>query len=266
MSISGQGSTSITITGAPVTGTGAAGQLTLWDSSTTITGKTTFLWDLTNGIDAPNMFDNVGRLDSFTGALAGRSLTTGSNNTGGGHSALGSLTTGSDNTGYGESALSSVTTTNSNTGVGSSALKDIRTTCSANTALGALAGRWSGTGTTNGTYIGYNAGVTSASGFAGSGITMVGANSEQTVDALSDASTLGAGVTLSGSHRIVLGSGTVTDVFCGSESALAVVRGKTANMNTIPVFADNATAITGGLVAGDLYRTGSDPDPVCVVH
>jgi len=31
-------------------------------------------------------------------------------------------------------------------------------------------------------------------------------------------------------------------------------------------FANNAAAIAGGLVAGDLYRTGGDPDTVCIVH
>ena len=34
----------------------------------------------------------------------------------------------------------------------------------------------------------------------------------------------------------------------------------------LPVHANNAAAITGGLAAGDLYRTGADPDMVCVVH
>lgn len=34
----------------------------------------------------------------------------------------------------------------------------------------------------------------------------------------------------------------------------------------IPVFANNAAAIAGGLTAGAFYRTGADPDPVCVVH
>jgi hypothetical protein len=38
------------------------------------------------------------------------------------------------------------------------------------------------------------------------------------------------------------------------------------NIANLSVYADNAAAITGGLVAGDLYRTGSDPDPVCIVH
>ena len=34
----------------------------------------------------------------------------------------------------------------------------------------------------------------------------------------------------------------------------------------IPIYATNAAAITGGLTAGAFYRTGADPDPVCVVH
>jgi len=34
----------------------------------------------------------------------------------------------------------------------------------------------------------------------------------------------------------------------------------------LPVYADNVAAITGGLAVGAFYRTGDDPDPVCVVH
>ena len=34
----------------------------------------------------------------------------------------------------------------------------------------------------------------------------------------------------------------------------------------LPIYANNAAAITGGLTAGAFYRTGADPDPVCVVH
>ena len=34
----------------------------------------------------------------------------------------------------------------------------------------------------------------------------------------------------------------------------------------LPIYANNAAAVTGGLVAGDFYRTGADPDVVCVVH
>jgi hypothetical protein len=34
----------------------------------------------------------------------------------------------------------------------------------------------------------------------------------------------------------------------------------------LPVYANNAAAIAGGLTPGAFYRTGGDPDPVCVVH
>jgi hypothetical protein len=38
------------------------------------------------------------------------------------------------------------------------------------------------------------------------------------------------------------------------------------NIPGLQVFANNAAAISGGLSTGDLYRTGANPDPVCVVH
>jgi hypothetical protein len=34
----------------------------------------------------------------------------------------------------------------------------------------------------------------------------------------------------------------------------------------LPVYANNAAAVAGGLAVGDIYRTGGNPDPVCVVH
>lgn len=40
----------------------------------------------------------------------------------------------------------------------------------------------------------------------------------------------------------------------------------TVAATALSVFANNAAAITGGLVAGDFYRTGGNPDQVCVVH
>ncbi len=33
-----------------------------------------------------------------------------------------------------------------------------------------------------------------------------------------------------------------------------------------PIYANNAAAVAGGLVAGQTYRTGADPDVLCVVH
>lgn len=38
------------------------------------------------------------------------------------------------------------------------------------------------------------------------------------------------------------------------------------NLPHLQIFANNAAAISGGLVVGDLYRTGADPDVVCIVH
>lgn len=37
-------------------------------------------------------------------------------------------------------------------------------------------------------------------------------------------------------------------------------------LSDLPIFANNAAAIAGGLIAGQFYRTGADPDVVCVVH
>lgn len=35
---------------------------------------------------------------------------------------------------------------------------------------------------------------------------------------------------------------------------------------TLPVYANNAAAVAGGLPVGAFYRTGGDPDQVCIVH
>jgi hypothetical protein len=37
-------------------------------------------------------------------------------------------------------------------------------------------------------------------------------------------------------------------------------------LHGVLIFANNAAAITGGLSQGDLYRTGADPDVLCIVH
>jgi len=52
-------------------------------------------------------------------------------------------------------------------------------------------------------------------------------------------------------------------------SQKVVVGGKkngTPTMPNLSTYANNAAALAGGLVAGDLYRTNADPDIVCVVH
>jgi hypothetical protein len=39
------------------------------------------------------------------------------------------------------------------------------------------------------------------------------------------------------------------------------------NSPAIPaIYANNAAAVAGGLISGQIYRTGTDPDHLCVVH
>ncbi|MGH9716395.1 MAG: DUF2793 domain-containing protein [Candidatus Acidiferrales bacterium] len=47
---------------------------------------------------------------------------------------------------------------------------------------------------------------------------------------------------------------------------LGVASGGTGSAGALPEYANNAAAISGGLSAGSFYRTGGDPDAVCVVH
>lgn len=70
-----------------------------------------------------------------------------------------------------------------------------------------------------------------------------------------DAST---SVVLADAKLTVLSNGNVGIGTTGPTSKLQVVG--------IPIFATNATAITGGLTAGAFYRTGTDPDHLCIVH
>lgn len=46
----------------------------------------------------------------------------------------------------------------------------------------------------------------------------------------------------------------------------ALVTSGNVNFAGLPIFANNAAAVAGGLAVGDLYRTNADPDLVCVVH
>lgn len=36
--------------------------------------------------------------------------------------------------------------------------------------------------------------------------------------------------------------------------------------HNLPAYANNTAAKAGGLKVGDVYRTGGDPDLICVVH
>jgi hypothetical protein len=61
-------------------------------------------------------------------------------------------------------------------------------------------------------------------------------------------------------------SGNTTIVNDDTAQTISLNAANGISLSPLPVYANNAAAIGGGLVAGMLYRTGGDPDPVCVVH
>ena len=149
-----------------VSGTGSAGQVSYWSSTTSITGSNNFWWDSTNsrlgigtnnpqaslsisglvyqtGLGGSTYFGgNAGRVDDLsnnnnTGIGYGSlySNTTGYYNTALGNSSLYSNTTGYDNTAVGVASLLSNTTGVNNIALGNSSLRS-NTTGHENTALG----------------------------------------------------------------------------------------------------------------------------------
>lgn len=56
-----------------------------------------------------------------------------------------------------------------------------------------------------------------------------------------------------------------TDVLTVDTNGNMAVSGS-LKVSVLSIYANNAAAIAGGLTAGKLYRTGADPDVVCVVH
>jgi hypothetical protein len=46
----------------------------------------------------------------------------------------------------------------------------------------------------------------------------------------------------------------------------ALITASGISISSVPVYTNNAMAISSGLVAGNLYRLGGDPDYLCIVH
>lgn len=55
-------------------------------------------------------------------------------------------------------------------------------------------------------------------------------------------------------------------VYDYAQSGYGPLTAATLNLTSLDVHANNAAAIAGGLVAGDLYRSGANPDVVYIVH
>jgi len=158
-------------------------------------------------------------------------ITSGFDNFGIGTQALYNLTEGSDNQAYGYQVLYSVTTGQRNTGNGNSALKEA--TGDSNTAMGAAAGQHVAAGSNN-TFLGADAdasGCGSCQNSAG-----IGANASVTV-----------------SNRMVFGDSNVTDVFLGSETALAKVHAGGGTATKLACWkSDGKTLGWATMTAGDI--------------
>lgn len=62
------------------------------------------------------------------------------------------------------------------------------------------------------------------------------------------------------------GTNSVTTGRIRSTGRMYAESGIVAAVSGVPSYANNAAAIAGGLVAGRMYRTGADPDVLCIVH
>jgi hypothetical protein len=71
-------------------------------------------------------------------------------------------------------------------------------------------------------------------------------------------------VTVDSGASIICDSGST--IIFDSGSALVCEPGSSLSLLNLQIFANNGAAVAGGLVAGNVYRLGGDPDLLAVVH
>jgi len=213
--------------------------------------------------------NTTGSFNTVSGVNALFSNTTGTNNVASGRDALRSNTTGSFNTVSGVNALFSNTTGTNNTVSGVNALFS-NTTGTNNTVSGVNALRFNTTGTNN-TASGYQAGRYIADGATanetGSNSLFLGEDTRALADGQTNQIVIGQGAIGIGSNSVVLGNDSIVTTALNGNVGIGTTSPKSKlHVVGLPIYANNAAAIAGGLTAGAFYRTGDDPDPVCVVH
>lgn len=82
---------------------------------------------------------------------------------------------------------------------------------------------------------------------------------------LDDTSNAGFALEFNSSHQVI-GRGATAGANPRVVSELFRFDNRGGQLPNLPVHANNAAAVAAGEVVGRLYRTGADPDPVCVVH
>ena len=187
--------------------------------------------------------------NSFFGLNAGQLNTTGTNNSFIGTSAGYSNTTGYSNSFIGVSAGQNNTTGNTNSFIGVSAGQS-NTTGNSNSFFGVSAGYSNTTGYYN-SFIGVSAGRYIADGVTANSTAnnsiFIGGNTKALADNQTNQIAIGHNATGLGSNSTVIGN---------SSTTLTKLFGK-LNIGTVPTYADNAAATSGGLSVGDVYRTST---------
>ena len=223
-------------------------------SNNTATGTNALLSNTTGDNNTTTGFESLkanttGFQNTASGARALNNNTSGFNNTASGASALDVNTTGNLNTASGVSALQNNTVGSSNTASGVSALQN-NTIGNSNTASGASALAGNTTGINN-TASGTNALAGNITGFNNIGI---GYGSGIGINLGSNNTYIGQGTTLGNtSNTICLATGVTNRIIVdgsGKTNLLGML-----SINNVPTFADNSLATSGGLIAGDVYRT-----------
>ena len=194
----------------------------------------------------------------------------GSSNVVAGYNAMRLTTTASSNVAFGALALYNNTTAGNLIAIGDSALFNNGMGSSGanalgNTAIGAKALFSNSSGAGN-TVFGFRAGSTmpSLANTSGSNNTYVGRSTGSgATTQLSNAGAIGANAAVSVSNAIVLGGvgAQAVNVGVGTSSPTSPL-----HVVGIPVFSNNAAAVTGGLTSGAFYRTGADPDVLHIVQ
>jgi trimeric autotransporter adhesin len=246
--------------------------------------------------------NTIGFQNTGTGYEALYSNTTGHDNTASGAQALFLNTTGNDNISIGYTSLfnnvagnhgvaigfqsqfnvnNKITSwDNTNTSVGFQSLMGsvipADNTGIGNTAIGRLALFSNSAGelnTSNGylslysntvgsynTSIGYGS---LYSNISGNKNTAIGYDADVLSDNLTNATAIGYNATVATSNSLVLGGTGADAVNVGIGTTTPTSKLQVVGL---PIYSNNASAIAGGLTVGAFYRSGGDPDLVCVVH
>lgn len=231
--------------------------------------------------------NTTGTQNTGVGAYALKLNTTGWNMTAVGYESLYSNTTGYDNVGVGYQTLRANQTGSSNTAMGQQALYS--NTSNFNTALGFMAAYANTTGNSitavganalqytttgyNNTALGYSALQNNTTGYSnvaigdfagamlpnysgnntGSNSIYIGTQIKAAANGLDNVIAIGANMTGNGSNTVTIGNASIEKTFLKGVLSVGITTD----------YADNAAALAGGLVAGQVYRTG---DLLKVVH